>query len=268
MYITRRRLLHSSLGSLLAAGLWPGALAAGDPSSGTFNFAAVNDLHYFNDKCGPWFTRMVQTMKAQAGGIDLVLISGDLVEDGTREQQGAIKDILDTLKVPYYVVVGNHDYQSQNNRQAYEQLHPDRLNYTFEHQGWQFVGLDTSEGQKGQGVSAPKETFTWLDTELPKLDQKKPTIILTHFPLSFGVPIMLKNGKAVLERFIHHNLQAVYSGHFHGFTELKSGQTVLTTNKCCSFHRENHDKTPQKGFFACSVKEGQVKRRFVQLNGE
>lgn len=267
MQITRRRLMGQSLGALLAAGCWPGALAAGGRATGNFRFVAVNDLHYFDEKCLPWFTKMVAAMKAQPGGLELALISGDLVENGTRQQHGAIREVLNTLQVPYYVVVGNHDFQSQTDRRAYEQLHPDRLNYTFDHQGWQFVGLDTSEGQKGQGVTAPKETFTWLDATLPKLDKKKPTVILTHFPLSFAVPLMLKNGKAVLERFVDFNLRAVYSGHYHGFTEIKSGSTALTTNKCCSFHRENHDKTPQKGFFSCMVKDGKIERRFVQLNG-
>ena len=61
MNITRRQLLHSSLSTLLAAGLWPGALSAGDPATTNFQFLAVNDLHYLNDKCGPWFERMVKS---------------------------------------------------------------------------------------------------------------------------------------------------------------------------------------------------------------
>jgi hypothetical protein len=57
MILTRRQLIHTSLSSLLAAGLWPGALSAGDPDTGSFQFVAVNDLHYLNEKCGPWFQR-------------------------------------------------------------------------------------------------------------------------------------------------------------------------------------------------------------------
>jgi len=265
MNMTRRQVLQSSLGSLLAAGLWPGALSAGDKDTGTFQFIAVNDLHYLNDKCGPWFERMVKGFKTQPEKTDFVLVSGDFVEHGTSQEHGAIVDILKTLGMPYYAVPGNHDYQTQTDRKAYDQLHLGRLNYHFEHQGWQFIGLDTSEGMKSQRVNAPKATFDWLDEHLPKLDQKKPTVIFTHFPLGFGVPFILQNANDILKRFLPFNLQAVYSGHYHGFTEKKAGEVVMTTNKCCSFARGNHDKTPEKGYFVCSAKDGKVARRFVEL---
>ena len=45
-----------------------------------------------------------------------------------------------------YPVIGNHDYVTQNNRKAYLEAFPLRLNYYFHHHGWQFIGLDTTEG--------------------------------------------------------------------------------------------------------------------------
>ena len=48
---TRRALLRASAGSLLAAGLWPGALAAADRTSEEFHFAVVNDTHYRDRRC-------------------------------------------------------------------------------------------------------------------------------------------------------------------------------------------------------------------------
>jgi len=265
MILTRRQLIHTSLSSLLAAGLWPGAIAAGDPATGSFQFVAVNDLHYLNEKCNPWFERMVKAFQSQPEKTEFVLISGDLAEQGSSKQQGAMQDILKTLEMPYYVVVGNHDYQNQTDRKPYEQLHPGRLNYHFDHQGWQFIGLDTSEGTKSQNVKTPQYTFDWLDANLPKLDKKKPTIIFTHFPLGFGVPFLLQNANDILKRFLPFNLQAVYSGHYHGFTEKTAGDVVMTTNKCCSFARANHDKTPEKGFFVCAAKDGKVTKRFVEM---
>jgi predicted MPP superfamily phosphohydrolase len=266
MPLTRRQLLRCSPGALLAANVWPGVLAARDRHSASFQFAVVNDLHYYDKNCEPWFTKLIASLHATPGGIDFLLIAGDLVEKGNRTAHAAIAEILKTLKAPWYTVVGNHDYETQTDRKAYEAQHPGRFNYHFTHNDWQFVCLDTSEGLKGQGVTAPPETFTWLDTTLPKLDKQKPLVVLTHFPLLFMAPLILKNGKAVLERFKEYALQAVYSGHYHGYTELKSNQTVLTTGKCCSFHRDNHDKTPQKGYFLCGVVDGRIKRSFVQLN--
>jgi predicted MPP superfamily phosphohydrolase len=260
--MTRRHVLRYSAASLLAAGLWPGALRA-EPRRGTFRFAVLNDLHYLNDRCGPWFEKLVRNVNEQ--NVELVLIAGDLVEHGTAKQFGAITDILKLFKVPYYVVVGNHDYVTQTDRKAFEQLHPGRINYHFEHQGWQFIGIDTTDGQKSRLVKAPGSTLEWLDATLPKLDAKKPTVLFTHFPLGFGVPVILQNANAVLERFRPFNLQAAYSGHFHGFSEIKHGMVPLTTNKCCSHSRGNHDKSPEKGYFLCQAKDDKVSRTFVEM---
>jgi len=260
--ITRRQLLRISACSLLTAGLWPGALRAGK-DGGSFRFAVLNDLHYLNEKCTPWFDKLVRTINGQ--GVDLVIIAGDLVEHGTAAQFDAIRGILRGLKVPYYVVVGNHDYRTQDDRQAYEQLYPQRINYTFDHQGWQFVALDTTEGQKSRGVKAPQATLDWLDSHLPKLDRQRPTLLFTHLPLGFGVPLVLQNAKPILERFLPFNLRAAFCGHYHGFTEVKYKATPLTTNKCCSFARANHDRTPEKGYFLCATNGGQVRREFFEM---
>jgi predicted MPP superfamily phosphohydrolase len=262
--LTRRSMMQASLSSLLAAGYWPGALAAGDVASQNFRFVVCNDLHYLDRNCTPWFAKMIDKIKSLEPS--LVLILGDLVEHGTNSQHGEIADILKTLPIPYHIVVGNHDYASDTDRRSFEQLHPKTINYTFDHAGWQFIGLDTTEGPKSRGVKIPDATIQWLDQELPKLDKHKPTVLFTHFPMMFGIPFILKDAKPILERLKPFNLQAVYSGHWHGYTELKSAKVVLTTGKCCSFRRENHDKSPEKGFFVCEVKDGAIKREFNRLN--
>ena len=35
---------------------------------------------------------------------------------------------------------------------------------------------------------------------------------------------------------------------------------MLTTNTCCSFHRQNHDFDPRKGYYLCSAKDGKITR--------
>jgi hypothetical protein len=40
---------------------------------------------------------------------------------------------------------------------------------------------------------------------------------------------------------------------------------VLTTNRCCSNSRNNHDGSPEKGYFLCHAKGGKVSHRFVEV---
>jgi hypothetical protein len=72
------------------------------------------------------------------------------------------------------------------------------------------------------------------------------------------------NAEDLLTRFVDFNLQAVYCGHHHGFTEHLFRQAPVTTNRCCSLKRANHDGTKEKGFFVCTAEDGRVQRKFVE----
>jgi len=263
--LSRRELLRRSPATLLAASLWPGALAAGDKDAGEFSFLVVNDLHSLNDKCKPWFEKVAKQMGGHAEAPELLLIGGDLAEDGTATQLGAVKEIFAGLKLPTYVVPGNHDFAKGDDRKAYDDLFPDRLNYAFDHKGCQFVGLDTTEGTKYQNTTIAATTLKWLDAKLPKLDKKKPLVVLTHFPLGEGVRMRPKNADEVLKRFTGYNLRATYGGHYHAFTEKKAGDAVLVTNRCCAFSKGNHDGTKEKGYFIVTAKDGKLDRKFVEV---
>jgi predicted phosphodiesterase len=263
---TRREMLRLSAGTLLAAGLWPGALEAegkGDP--GDFHFLAVNDIHYRDKDCGKWLAGIVRQMKAHKEKPEFCLLAGDLAEHGKAAELTPVRNIFKGLGIPVYVVIGNHDYLAQDDRKPYEQAFPKRINYRFEHRGWQFLGLDTSDGVRYKNTKVLKHTLTWLDETLPKLDKKRPLVVFTHFPMGPRVYMRPLNTDDVLARFKKHNLQAVFSGHFHGFTERKVGGVVCTTNRCCSLKAPNHDGTRDKGYFLCQAKGGKVKRTFVKV---
>lgn len=264
--MSRRAMLRTSAASLLAAGCWPGSLEAeADAAPGEFWFLAVNDLHYVDQRCGKWFESVVRQMKGHAEKIDFCLAAGDLTEHGTAKEHGPMREVLQALGFPCYVVIGNHDYRTQTDRKAYDDCHPDRTNYHFEHRGWQFLGLDSSDGVKYQKVAASPQTLRWLDDTLPKLGKKKPTVVFTHFPVGPLVIYRLTNADDLLDRFKEFNLQAVFSGHFHSFTERKVAAVTLTTNRCCSFARNNHDGTKEKGYFLCHARDGKITRKFIEV---
>ena len=127
------------------------------------------------------------------------------------------------------------------------------------------MALDTTEGTKYQNTKIAADTLKWLDDHLPKLDKKKPLVVLTHFPLGDGVKMRPTNADDLLKRFLPFNLKAAYSGHYHAFTEKTAGEAVLTTNKCCAFARGNHDGTKEKGYFLVTAKDGKLSRTFVEV---
>lgn len=265
-HITRRAALETlGAGALLSLGLWPGVLRAlgTAPSTSAFTFAVINDTHYMSPECGVWLEQVIAQMKAEAP--DFCLHLGDLVEQGRPDHLSAVRDLFAGLGKPVHVQIGNHDYLTQTDRTAYEALFPNRLNYTFNQGDWQFVGLDSTEGLRFDNTSVSDATLRWVDETLPRLDRTRPLVVFTHFPLGAGVKHRPVNADALLNRFREHNLQAVFNGHFHGYTEHTFEHASVTTNRCCALKRGNHDGTKAKGFFICTARDGRLTRRFVEV---
>jgi len=263
----REAMKHLGAGALLAAGLWPGVLRAdGRGHDARFRFIAVNDTHVTSPSCGVWLDGAVRQMKLE--NPEFCLHCGDVTDKGERRNLELFKEVFSALGGPVYPVIGNHDYLTHDDRAAYTQTFRLRINYYFRHRGWQFIGLDSSEGQRYEKTQIQPATFEWLDDNLWRLDPRKPTVLFTHFPLGADVKYRPLNADALLDRFREFNLQAVFCGHYHGFTERTSGQFSLTTNRCCSLVRGNHDGTKEKGYFVCDVSDGRITRQFVEYRAE
>ena len=260
--------MKMSAGALLTAGLWPGVLAAQDALAPDISFLCVNDLHYINSNCIPFFQKMVMKMRIAAAGPEtrLLLVVGDVTDDGTPPQLMAMHDVIKTTALTPKYVIGNQDWTTDTDRRFFDTIYPNSINYTFEQNGWQFVGLDSTDGVKYQNTSITKATLDWVDANLPKLDKKRPMILYTHFPMGEGVTYRPKNAEDLMNRFKEHNLRAVFNGHYQGYTERTVGDYMITTGKCCSFRRDNYDGTPEKGFYICKSRDGKMSREFVEVD--
>ena len=101
--LTRRELLRLSAGALLTHGLWPGRLRADNlTEAGDFTFVVVNDLHFREAACAPWFEEAVAAVRASAPAAELCLIAGDLADNGTSEQLAGVRDAFQKLGIPTY----------------------------------------------------------------------------------------------------------------------------------------------------------------------
>jgi 3',5'-cyclic AMP phosphodiesterase CpdA len=273
MRLTRRQALTWGACGLIAgalpvaAYLGDGARALAGVRREEFTFAVINDLHVMTERCGDWLRETFREVRSQPESIDFCLALGDLAHDGTPDQLRVAHDALATLEVPVYTVLGNHDHVHPAGRRTYEDLFPQRVNYHFEHKGWQFVGLDSTDGARWEEpfpIRTP--TMRWLEQTLPNLDRQKPTVLFTHFPLGPDVWDQSTNAQIVLDRFRGHNLRSAFSGHSHRLTWRELGRVTLSTNRCCSFREPNHDGIKEKAYFLCRANaDGSVSRRYMEV---
>lgn len=230
---------------------------------GTFTFAVINDLHYLSPACGKFLRGVFARINDFKP--ELCLVVGDQTEFGRREDLAAVRRIFEESGLHCYPVIGNHDYTSTGSARYYKYFFPRRLNYHFQHRGWQLVGLDTSEGLKYENTRVSEETLLWLKRQVPRLSPTAPTVVFTHFPLGPGVRYRPQNADAVLEHLNGLNIKAIFCGHFHGYTRKTVLGTTAYTNRCCALQRNNHDRSREKGFFVCEAGPEGVGVKFVEV---
>jgi predicted MPP superfamily phosphohydrolase len=265
--ITRRAWLRLTACGLAGATLTTRASGAGtgigEPAS-AFSFIVANDLHYRDARCAKWFLDVVANIRALQPQPAFVVLAGDLSEDGASEQLGAVQEIFATLPMPVKTVIGNHDYSHAEQRSSFIDRFGAPLNRRFTFRDWQFLTLDTTEGRRVYRTRVPDETLQWMDRVLPQLSRSEPLVVITHFPLGRNW-LRPMNAHALLERLRPFNLQATFSGHWHGWTKRVEHHIPLTTGRCCSWWRENHDGSDAKGYLLCRASAAGVTHQFVQV---
>lgn len=266
-----RREMIGKLAALLAAGLWPGALQAASQSPrtsvGSLTFTVANDFHHDNTGCDEWFKQLCHELAAQPDA-RFCLALGDFANTGKRSSIEAIRDTAKATRLEIWPTPGNHDNDIALTTAVYLEVFPKFLNYTFQRDGWQFVGIDTTQGKDFKDTLVSEATLQWLDDTLPGLDPSAPTILFTHFPLAAATPMCPRNAEDVLARFLKTNLRAVFSGHHHGQTFHQRGEVALVTNVCCSRVKANHDGDLRKGYWLVRADNTQsVTRQLIEFHG-
>jgi predicted phosphodiesterase len=244
---TRRETLRLGATALAGAALAPLATLAAPAPQSDFTFIVINDLHYRDERCGPWFERVVASIRKLHPQPAFVMLAGDLSESGTAEQLAAIRKIFWTLPMPVRVVVGNHDCTEDGDFGIFRGIYGPEFDYRFEHGGWQFLAFDSTHGPNVYRTRISDDTLNWLDRTLPTVSREKPLVVLTHFPLGLNW-LRPVNAHAVINRLSGYNFQAAFGGHWHGLTEREEHGAHLSTNRCCSWWRDNHDGSPKKGY--------------------
>jgi hypothetical protein len=229
----------------------------------------VNDLHHASPECDPFFAQLVEQMRGH-GEVAFCLVVGDLADKGQPESLRAVRDAFARLGAPMHCVPGNHDCDVEQNTRLFDAEFPEQRNQRLDHEGWQFLGLDTTDGNKWGDTTIQPSTFAWLDAALPHLDRAKPTVLFTHFPLVPGLhprlPLTPGNAGELIARFEGWNLRCAFTGHYHARTERAEGAATLLTNCCCARVRDNHDGSIPEGYLLCSAQpDGGLQREFIRF---
>lgn len=194
--------------------------------------AQITDLHLV-EKNKHWLSepateikerllRTISYLNALNPRPDVVLLTGDTTEKGTQAAYSYLKELLEPLEIPIYVIPGNHDCREAL-RTAF--LHhsyiPSKgfIQYVIDDYPVRLVGLDTLVEGEDYGCLCD-ERLSWLENTL-KADSKKPTLIFMHHPpIKIGMELFDQINciaPAAFENLVsdRDNLIGIITGHYH-----------------------------------------------------
>ena len=204
--------------------------------------AQITDTHIV-PKGEKWFgkstTKVAERLKKVVAFINsmkplpsLVIHTGDVTEAGDIDSYKHAKQILDKLKVPYYLTCGNHD-NYKNMREVFSK-HQYLTNDNFSHYSidlptTKLIILDTQVHQKTWGLQCA-ERLAWLQDELKT--QKEMLIFMHHYPFDvqhhFFNSLRLQDAEKFAEVIQkHQNIKGIFCGHYH------FGSAAMFADKFC-----------------------------------
>lgn len=181
----------------------------------------LSDTHLFGDASGRMSgvdTRsslglVLKSVRQQVSGNSVILVTGDLTQDESRESYQWLKQQLDTLDTPYFWLAGNHDVP-----ELMLDVCPGAMQKQVCKGSWQLLLLDShTDGIPGE-LSVDELAF--LEKQL-KRHPDRHTLIALHHPAYiidslWMDDINLQNHGAfweIVDRYS--NVRIVINGHIH-----------------------------------------------------
>ena len=151
-----------------------------------------------------------------------------------------LKQLTAPLPCPVYMLMGNHDQREAFHRvmQTNASLPEAAHYYSFDHQGYHFIALDSLvPGEHGGRIAAPQ--LSWLQADLAQHAEQPTIIFVHHHPWPIGMRVMDEMGlqnaddlEAALRR--HQQVRWIICGHVHQDHHLeRDGLTQLTSAATC-----------------------------------
>jgi len=194
-------------------------------------FAQLSDPHvsapgrlvYGRMETGRHLASAIARLDAVRPRPEFAIVTGDLVDFGTRAEYRELQRLLQASEVPIRLAIGNHDdrdaFFSVFGSESYLDPALGFVSYALEFDRFRVVTLDTHKPNEPYGELCPAQ-LAWLDAELGRAIDTPTVVALHHPPFAVGIwwmdAIGLKDSDQlalVLNR--HPQVVRLLCGHLH-----------------------------------------------------
>lgn len=170
--------------------------------------------------------------------VDMVIHTGDSVQNGTEDEYAHLREILAELNAPLFITPGNRDRQGEL-RAAFEHFSyfpsdGDFLHYAVEDYPVRLIALDSVSPGERKGVYCARR-LAWLDETLARAPRRRTLLFIHHPPFDiadhyrdgYRRPQDAEDLAALVSR--HPQVERLLCGHVHCWHREPWGGTVATT---------------------------------------
>jgi predicted phosphodiesterase len=169
--------LRKIFSAIIVIALFVGGISAGAQQK-PIRFALITDTHY---SIGSQSVNDLRACIADVNSqkdLDFVIFGGDITDFGADDELAAVKPLMDSLKLKYYVVAGNHDAKwSESGCNTFRNVFGYE-HFEFEYGGWRFIGCNCGPDMRMAPALVPKESIVWLQSLKPGIK----TVFVNHYP--------------------------------------------------------------------------------------
>ncbi|MBP6814434.1 MAG: phosphodiesterase [Burkholderiaceae bacterium] len=202
-----------------------------------------------------YLRRAVASLMALPQQPDAVLITGDLVDFGRRQEYEHLASLLAPIRVPLYLLPGNHDDPAMMRQcfpeHAYLQqpMADGFMQYCARIGPLRLISLDTTVAGQSHGALCARR-LDWLEQALAACTGE-PVIVAMHHPpfttlIGHMDQIGLLSGIDELRSLIarHPNVERIVCGHLHRAIDVRFAGTLASTSPAPA-HQVCLDLSPQ-----------------------
>ena len=201
--------------------------------SNEYSFIVITDTH-IQEKNGGKFTkdkenRLRNLKNVITSDVKFAVHLGDVTQSGHAEEIDKFIEIADSLNIPVYPVIGNHDVYFNNFEKEWKIKIGStsyRIDGSGDKSGVTLFILDSANSFFG------KEQLDWLERELKYT--KKAVFVFTHAPLFVQGPIDMQQITDTKERarivsILRNKCDIMFAGHSHKRSYYEAGNVKFVT---------------------------------------
>lgn len=241
---------------------------------GVIRLLQITDPHLFsnseetllNIKTIDSFSAVVKEIK-QTNNFDLILSTGDLIQDHNIAGYHYFAQIIDSLKTPVVWLEGNHDVQPAMSNILAEYSHILPNKHILLGSKWQLLMLNTRVFNVPYGELSYQQ-LKWLDNKLAKYPDRFTLIALHHNILPTHSAWLdqhsLRNSDDLARILVkYQNIKGIVHGHIHQQVDAQwKGIPIFATPSTCIQFKPNCDQ-----FTLDNLPQG-WREMYLQENGE